>query len=556
MRSGSRSQKRGKGIKKEKKIILAICLCMNLLIASMPTKVQAATGPTLGEYILTYIASLGVTFTDSKLLSAIKSHCGMGISGIDLSTIQSAISAVEGEVGYTPISSLISNTAEMGQAYATAVGAENFGATSIGAATAAENIHASIIQFPTTQSVATVAGGTPILASALQLTGAIAAGVGLGIMLNKVNMTLKDWVLRGQKGTFANGVLTGACVYGQGWYQTWSYEKDVISGWAEVDGIISVYVVNNSDKILSRCSYGGRGNVIGNSSGCGHSGQIYPGTYVRIWDGTNPQGTPLGDPASWIGKRYNGSNIDTVVTPNGVAGPNNLWGEEFFNPDEERLTPFSMQEYENWAQQAAQNISEGSNGENEWNDFKIWTQPYILPVIGPGGVPVGPLPGTESTPVYPAQPEYVPYPENNPQPVPTTIPGTTPGVDPNPTLAPGATPGVMPEPTALPIVPPQEELDPQEQTEMLGQTTINGLASIFPFCIPFDLKDLITKFNSIERKAPIITWNADFGGYGNFGDVTIDLSRFDNAAYIFRLLISIEYLIGLMLLSRYIIGGN
>lgn len=534
---------------------------MNLAIASVPLKVQAATGPTLGEYILTIFASLGISFTDSNLLDALKTYCGMGINGLDSATIQSAISKVEGQIGYTPITKMLSNTAEMGQAYATAVGAENFGATSIGAASAAENIHASIIQFPQTGTVAPVIGGTPLLTNVIQGLGAVAAGVALGIALNKVYETLKGWVEMGQSAIYTSGITSGAAFYrAQGWYNWGSKNPQLIVGVGTYNGKEGIWLVNNTDK----AAYIGMtyGRTI---NGAGNAGWSLDANAHSIGGATKEQmnmikmeGTPLGSVEEYLkpGASFPGAEIDNTITSNGVVGPNNLWGEEFYNATQEMLKPLNMDEYETWAQNAAENTENGGDGKIDWQAFLEMAQPYIIPITGPGGVPVGPLPGTESSPVYPAQPEYVPYPENNPQPVPTTIPGTTPGVDPNPTLAPGATPGVMPEPTALPIVPPQEELDPQEQTEMLGQTTINGLASIFPFCIPFDLKDLITKFNSIERKAPAITWNADFGGYGNFGDVTIDLSRFDNAAYIFRLLISIEYLIGLMLLSRYIIGGN
>lgn len=81
-----------------------------------------------------------------------------------------------------------------------------------------------------------------------------------------------------------------------------------------------------------------------------------------------------------------------------------------------------------------------------------------------------------------------------------------------------------------------------------------GLSSVFPFCIPFDMYDLISVLVA-EPKAISFDWNFYFGE--NIGEYvyTVDLSIFDPVMKVVRTTELILYMIGLMILTRSLIRG-
>lgn len=81
-----------------------------------------------------------------------------------------------------------------------------------------------------------------------------------------------------------------------------------------------------------------------------------------------------------------------------------------------------------------------------------------------------------------------------------------------------------------------------------------GLSSVFPFCIPFDMYDLISVLVA-EPKAISFDWNFYFGEYIGEYVYTVDLSIFDPVMKVVRTTELILYMLGLMILTRSLIRG-
>ena len=138
---------------------------------------------------------------------------------------------------------------------------------------------------------------------------------------------------------------------------------------------------------------------------------------------------------------------------------------------------------------------------------------------------------------------------------PTTAPGT--GTDPG--TDPGSNPGTGTDPGTDPGTNPGSGTDPGGNSgsgDGTGSSTppesmhpfMVDLKDFFPFCIPFDLY----KFFSLlcaEPEAPVFTWVVqDLGG--NSYPITVDLSKWDNFAALFRKLQLFVFIIGLAMSSR------
>ena len=99
---------------------------------------------------------------------------------------------------------------------------------------------------------------------------------------------------------------------------------------------------------------------------------------------------------------------------------------------------------------------------------------------------------------------------------------------------------------AIPIPPPTGgiNLDPLKSMPLLRE--------VFPFCIPFDFVDIIKLFNAVPE-APVIEVNFPSSVFVGGGSFDFDLSRFDQIAVMFRWLITILFIVGLMMLSSKVI---
>ena len=83
---------------------------------------------------------------------------------------------------------------------------------------------------------------------------------------------------------------------------------------------------------------------------------------------------------------------------------------------------------------------------------------------------------------------------------------------------------------------------------------IDGLHRFFPFCIPWDIYDLVEKFN-VETEAPEFDLNIGFAGIYQQETIHLDFSPFDTAALIFRILIVIAFGFFLIIKTRDLIRG-
>lgn len=81
-----------------------------------------------------------------------------------------------------------------------------------------------------------------------------------------------------------------------------------------------------------------------------------------------------------------------------------------------------------------------------------------------------------------------------------------------------------------------------------GDYRVNGLASVFPFCIPFDIYDF---FNCLaaEPVAPSFQWRFYVPGICD-ETITLDLSEFDTVAQIVRTMELLAFIVGLAFVTR------
>lgn len=95
------------------------------------------------------------------------------------------------------------------------------------------------------------------------------------------------------------------------------------------------------------------------------------------------------------------------------------------------------------------------------------------------------------------------------------------------------------------------------QTESVSQNVsdyqVNGLVSVFPFCIPFDLYNFVASL-AADPVAPSFTWRFYVPGICD-ESIEIDLSEFDAAAQILRTMELLLFCVGLAFVTRKIIRG-
>lgn len=124
--------------------------------------------------------------------------------------------------------------------------------------------------------------------------------------------------------------------------------------------------------------------------------------------------------------------------------------------------------------------------------------------------------------------------------------------DVRPTSAPASNPEVQPE---MPFVSPRPTQPPEFVEQVVQEGGLSEEITMkFPFCIPWDIKALIDNLWAPEARAPYIHWEATFGEWGKLGEVTLDFSEFDSAARIFRSTTLLLWIVGLVLITRNLIG--
>ena len=182
-------------------------------------------------------------------------------------------------------------------------------------------------------------------------------------------------------------------------------------------------------------------------------------------------------------------------------------------PDGSDMVPVNMEDYQNYIDNANNNTNNGDTGQPiQGEDFDNLIDSLIVDI-----------PTIPDEPIIPDQPVDVP-----------TVPDRP----------------VTPD---QPTMPNKPELTDQEIQEALNGVTTIDLRSVFPFCIPFDLYNILLIFDTGEnRKAPHITFTFPFTGWV----IDVDLEPFDPVAGILRLLELILFIIGLAVATRKLIGAG
>lgn len=114
-------------------------------------------------------------------------------------------------------------------------------------------------------------------------------------------------------------------------------------------------------------------------------------------------------------------------------------------------------------------------------------------------------------------------------------------------------------PTQPPVIPDQPTIDPKpsiapEMQEAVLSGTSPNLTTKFPFCLPFDL---VNSFKVLEEeaKAPSFEWNMKIDRFDIDETIEIDMEPFTPVAEILRILLLLGFIVGLILLTRQIIGA-
>lgn len=114
-------------------------------------------------------------------------------------------------------------------------------------------------------------------------------------------------------------------------------------------------------------------------------------------------------------------------------------------------------------------------------------------------------------------------------------------------------------PTQPPVVPDQPTIDPKpsiapEMQQQVLSGTAPNLTTKFPFCLPFDLVNSF-KVLEAEEEAPHFEWNMVIERFDIDETIEVDLEPFTPVAEILRILLLLGFIVGLILLTRQIIGA-
>nr|DAN96454.1 MAG TPA: hypothetical protein [Inoviridae sp.] len=128
--------------------------------------------------------------------------------------------------------------------------------------------------------------------------------------------------------------------------------------------------------------------------------------------------------------------------------------------------------------------------------------------------------------------KVVPIPDVKPIPIPEPTTEPLPTTEPIPTTEPAPTP-----------FPPGE----------IENYQTPSLTNVFPFCIPYDVVKFFQVLNA-EPQAP--KWTFDLNNLSEGYKLTIDMKDYDTIIIVFRYGMLGIFIIGLILITRYIVGGQ
>lgn len=100
----------------------------------------------------------------------------------------------------------------------------------------------------------------------------------------------------------------------------------------------------------------------------------------------------------------------------------------------------------------------------------------------------------------------------------------------------------------------EETVDPDRPFEYTGEYTLD-LSEFFPFCIPFDLYNMLKLFDG-EPVAPSWEWPIEVPSIGIHESIEVDLSVFDSVAAVLRNVETIAFGVGLCFATKKLIQGS
>ena len=474
---------------------------------------------TIASLIISLILQTGVAPTNQNFINAINSSYGVESS---IGTIEDMISnglltESGGSLIDTGLSQAIQNESVWTDYGLNEIFQTTINDSGVVAGSGAVNLANQAINLGTGGTIGAFAGATAI-------------GVGVGVLANHVREYVSNLVKYGfpmdfkTKQNLLNNIPSG---YGKAYYVIREYGgieythiQYVASGiqcsgyyYNNKGGIYSTLydsngIINTQRYILTYMNNTQNGDAIISSSTAGPSFNGTTGN-VLIDTNINPVFPNNNDLNTYIANYSNNSNqgsgdtfspdligTDGNLTYNNDDGqPNNIGN---IVPDGYDMTPVDMSDYQNYIDQANDNTDNNDIGEEtQGQDFSDFVNPYMQEIPQEPIVP--------DDPVGPEQPD-------------------------------------------LPVKPTPS---PEDIESNLVLTPDENLKDKFPFCIPFDIYDLITGLVA-EREAPVITCPVDVSG----NTVTVDLSEFDSVAELLRLLELVLFIIGLAVSTRYLIGAT
>ena len=371
--------------------------------------------------------------------------------------------------------------------------------------------------------------------------GAAVVGVGVGVLANHVREYISNLVKYGfpmsfkKKQSLINNIPSG---YDRAYYVVRQYDNDEFLDLYFYQGDVqcSGYITSTFNNSFNGRAYKkGADDIIGYRYNYQNSTIYSEGSItgtsapsmannrknILLDTNVNPMFSTLSELSIYIEQYKNDNNegAGPVISPDLIGNEGNLTynyddGEPNsvgnIVPDGHDMIPVDMSDYQNYIDQANNNTDNDIVGSVQGQEFSDFVDPYFV--------------DTSNQPIIPDNPDEVPtYPERP----------------------------VVPDQPTIPDKPDVSNEDIQQSLE--GATTID-LRSVFPFCIPWDIYNLVLIFDTGEdREAPHITFTFPFN---ENWVVDVDLANFDSVAAILRLLELIVFIIGLMVATRSLIGAK
>lgn len=472
------------------------------------------------------------------------------------STIASIIMSLFLQTGVAPVNQTWVNTLNASYGYTietaisegllteTASGLIDTGlASSIESATAYSELGLSEIFTTTVADVGVTAasGGVNIATTAINVgtagtigafAGAVGIGVGVGILINHVREKYGPYIRTGlglDASTRAKNFIATTGSNGRIFGIEYSYGSDRYYGFTE-NNVFGIYYKSGSSYFWG---------IFPNSNNLPSTYvDIYPtNEYIMVFSsggitGSTSQSNSLVG-YSLVNNSDEFNRYKTGVASGSVEEPklknNDLignLGNQYYDaendtypgitniiPDGSDMVPVDMDDYQDFMDNANNNTDAGDTGEESNGDlFSDFIDPYIVDA-----------PTLPDEPIIPDNSMDVPVVPERP---------------------------LVPD---QPVMPAKPDLTPEEIQEGLNGATTIDLRSVFPFCIPFDLYNIVKIFDSGEnRQAPHISFTFP----GTDWVIDVDLSVFDPVAGILRLLELILFIIGLAVATRSLIGAG